>query len=68
MRMQPYIEIPKQVKEMSKRTRMIFLGVSKMKYKPLEDLIGIVKVRKTFDVEKVLDERGLDNAYKDLGF
>lgn len=53
--------------EMSKHTKIILFGIETMRFNPLEDFIGIVKIRQT-DVEKLLHEKGFEDARKHIGF
>ena len=52
--------------ELSKTTKVVVFGVER-RISPLEDLIGIIKLR-GFDVEKILREKGFDDASKHIGF
>ncbi len=63
MEKQIYKWIPE---ELSKTTKVIVFGVEK-RASHLEDLIGIIKL-KGFDVEKMLKEKGFEDAGKHIGF
>lgn len=52
--------------ELSKTTKVVIFGVER-RISPLEDLIGIIKL-KGFDVEKMLKEKGFEDASKHIGF
>lgn len=52
--------------ELSKTTKVVVFGIER-RVNPLEDLIGIIKL-KTFDVEKILKEKGFEDASKHIGF
>ncbi len=47
----------KQILEFSKVTKVVFMGEI-LKDNPLDELIGILKVTKSIDIEKILDEKG----------
>ncbi len=52
--------------ELSKTTKVVVFG-TEGGVNPLEDLIGIIKV-KGFDVEKMLGKKGFEHAGKHIGF
>ena len=54
-----------KVDEMGKKTKIVFFG-GECEENPLEDLIGIVKLK--VDVERILKEKGIEDAGKHLGF
>ena len=53
-------------KELSRNVKIIMFGVER-RASPLEDIIGIIKLE-GFNVEKILEEKGFEDACKHIGF
>lgn len=57
------------LKKIGKHSKIIVFGSKKEPdYDPLEDLIGIVKLKRKIDVEELLASKGLEDARKHIEF
>ena len=56
-----------QIKDIGKNSRLVIFGEEEPgDFNPLKDLIGIIKTKKSINVEDILQERGFENGSKDI--
>ena len=56
-----------QIKDIGKNSRLVIFGEEKPgDFNPLKDSIGIIKTKKSINVEDILQERGFENGSKDI--